>query len=524
MTRYERSIVASGHPLVSETAGEILAAGGNAFDAVVAAGFTSAVVEPALTSLGGGGFMLGHSEKTGQNLFFDFFVDTPGLGRDEKAFTHDFFPITVDFSGSSQDFNIGLASVAVPGTLKGLLHIHKRLGRMSLAEVISPAKEVALHHRINDHAAHFLKLLYPIMTLTARGRRIYQPADKYLEVGDYLKNSEMAGFLDQLSTEGADSFYFGEVAQRIDKDMREGGGLLTAADLAAYQVKERAPLTVPYGDCLFVTVPEPSMGGTLIALSLSLMAEQPERQYDWGSAEHLLDTVGLMKEVERLREAGVTSPEALQQFLQNRTVIAQSTEKIRLFSRGTTHISVADSRGNCAGMTCSNGEGSGYFAPGSGVMLNNMMGEDDLHPNGFHSSEPGKRVFSMMSPSLLLKDGRIKLVIGSGGSKRIRTAVSQVLHQVVDFNRSLQQAVDAPRLYLDGDCLQLEPGFNQLAVMAVKKTLPVNLWPQKDVYFGGVHAVIPGLDGAGDPRRGGSVVTVYHKENVRKQLDEVSRD
>jgi gamma-glutamyltranspeptidase / glutathione hydrolase len=169
--------------------------------------------------------------------------------------------------------------------------------------------------------------------------------------------------------------------------------------------------------------------------------------------------------------------------------------------------------GNCASMTCSNGEGSGYFAPDSGVMLNNMMGEDDLHPDGFHSAEPGERVFSMMSPSLLLKDGHVQLVIGSGGSKRIRTAVSQVLKQVVDFNRPLQQAVDAPRLYLDEDCLQVEPGFSESALSAVKDRLPVNIWPEKDVYFGGVHAVLPGVEGAGDPRRGGAVVIVSQNED-----------
>jgi gamma-glutamyltranspeptidase/glutathione hydrolase len=512
VSRYDRSIVASGHQLVSEAAGEILDAGGNAFDAVVAAGFASAVAEPALTSLGGGGFMVGHSEKTGQDIFYDFFVDTPGRGRENDVFNTDFFSITVDFSGSTQDFHIGLGSVAVPGTLKGLLHIHKRLGRMNLADVIGPAKELALHHRLNEHMAHFQKLLYPIMTFTERGRRVYEPGGEYLVAGDHLKNLEMADFLSQLSEEGAESFYFGDIAHQIDQEMKEGGGLLTAKDLAAYEVRERPPLAIPYRDSLFLTVPEPSMGGTLIGLSLSLMAEQPPGSHAWGSGEHLVDTVGLMKEVERLREAGVISPESLQHYLQDQTVLAESLEKMRLFSRGTTHVSVADNRGNCASMTCSNGEGSGYFAPGTGVMLNNMMGEDDLHPNGFHSSEPGERVLSMMSPSLLLKEGHAQLVIGSGGSKRIRTAISQVLNQVVDFGRPLQQAVDAPRLYLDGDCLQLEPGFSQSAVAAVKKKLPVNLWSQKDVYFGGVHAVIPGLEGAADARRGGSVITVLHKD------------
>ncbi|MFC1832992.1 gamma-glutamyltransferase, partial [Thermodesulfobacteriota bacterium] len=150
MSKYEKSIVASGHKLVSQTAAEILKEGGNAFDAMVAAGFTSAVVESALTSLGGGGFLIGHSESSGQNLFFDFFVDTPGLGREISLEDTDFFPITVNFLGSDQDFNIGLGAVAVPGTLKGLIHIQKRLGRMSLGEVLQPARKFAVSHPINE--------------------------------------------------------------------------------------------------------------------------------------------------------------------------------------------------------------------------------------------------------------------------------------------------------------------------------------------------------------------------------------
>ena len=141
-------------------------------------------------------------------------------------------------------------------------------------------------------------------------------------------------------------------------------------------------------------------------------------------------------------------------------------------------------------------------------MLNNMMGEDDLHPDGFHSSPPGQRVGSMMSPSLLVKDDQIKLVIGSGGSKRIRTSVSQVLSQIVDFDRSLKTAVEAPRLFWDGEVLQVEPGFSPEALEEVQRHVKINLWDSKDVFFGGVHTVIPGQCGAGDSRRGGSVEEV----------------
>mgnify|MGYP001365211370 CR=1 FL=1 len=511
MRKYDRSIVAAGHPLVSQAAGEILEAGGNAFDAVVAAGFASAVVEPALTSLGGGGFMLGHVEKSGQDIFFDFFVDTPGKGSKLNK-PDDFYAVTVDFSGASQDFHIGSGSVAVPGVLKGLLHSHKRLGRMSLKDVLEPARQYILGHHLHEQQGHFLTLLHPILTRNERGRRVYAPRGIPLGPGDLLVNLEASVFLEQLVEDRGENFYRGELAAQIALEMREKGGLLTREDLAGYTVYERKPLNIPCWSGHFLTPSEPSMGGSLIGLAISLrsgmeMAEKPK----WCSAEHLLGSVGLMQEVERLRDIGVTNPERLKQFCDG-VEIKESLDHIRLFPRGTTHVSVADSWGNCAAMTCSNGEGSGYVVPDCGIMLNNMMGEDDLHPQGFHSTPPGKRVFSMMSPSLFLRDGSVELVIGSGGSKRIRTAIVQVLDHVVGFERSLTEAVAAPRLHLDKGVLQVEPGLDEQVVERLRSVIDLNLWPQKDVYFGGVHAVIPGKDGVGDSRRGGAVATILHPE------------
>ena len=508
MSVYEKSIVASGHDLVSDAAAQILQSGGNAFDAVVGAGFASAVAEPALTSLGGGGLLVGYCQRQKRKIFYDFFVDTPGRRSENKKNELDFFPIQVNFSGSSQEFNVGLGSVAVPGVLKGLLHTHKQLGRIPLAEIVRPARELAVGHILNQQQGHFLSLLEPIMTSTGRSKHIYQPDGVHLQQGDMLRNPEMVGFLDRLVAEGDDCFYYGDIAEKIDREMRYSGGLLTKDDLAAFVVRERAPLIVPYRGRTFVTASEPSMGGTLIALSLAVQGQLRSEETKWGSGEHLSSAVGVMLEVERQRRLGVTDPLSLNHFLEHKEHLDTSASQARLFSRGTTHVSVADSDGNCASMTCSNGEGSGYIAPGTGVMLNNMMGEDDLHPNGFHSSPPGERVFSMMSPSLLLSGDKVELVIGSGGSKRIRTAISQVITQIVEFDRSLQDAVNESRLYLDEDCLQVEPGYTQESIDWVEKILPVNVWSQKDVYFGGVHAVIPGVVGAGDPRRGGSVRVV----------------
>ncbi|WP_167505741.1 gamma-glutamyltransferase [Desulfosediminicola flagellatus] len=502
--KYTKSIVAAGHPEVCRAASILLEAGGNAFDAVVAAGFASTVVEPALTSLGGGGFMLGFNARSNQDICVDFFVDTPGKGHLDDELEPHFFPVTVNFSGAAQVFNIGMGSVAVPGTLRGLLHIHKKHGVVGLRDVVEPARRLAMGHELNGHQGHFLDLLRPIMTFHKVGRTLYMPEGNYICAGDSLVNEKLADYLEQVVLEGDANFYRGDIAEAIAREMRQNDGLLTLHDLAGYTVHERKPLGVKYRNSVLLTAPEPSMGGTLIGLSLALADSVDPTEYEWGSSAYLLQTVHRMKTVEKLRCQGITNPRALEAYLATRQV-SDSDDSGRLFSRGTTHISIADSDGNCASMTCSNGEGSGYYAPSTGIMLNNMMGEDDLHPEGFHSSPPGERVHSMMSPSLLKKGDEIELVIGSGGSKRIRTAISQVLGQVVDYGRGIDEAVEAPRLYWDENCVQIEPGFSTEAVKAIEAGEQVHVWQGKDVYFGGVHCVVPGQIGAADSRRGGAV-------------------
>ena len=502
---YKRSVVATGHEAVSGAAEIILKEGGNAFDAVVAAGFAGAVAEQTLTSLGGGGFLLARTAEA-HEIFLDFFVDTPGLGLEDQQAEPHFFPVGIDFGGSVQEFNIGLGSVAVPGTLKGFLHVHDRLGRMDLSQVLEPAVELARGHKLNAFQAGFIHMLHPIMTMTRTGRHLYEPDGFALNEGDTLVFPEFVEFLHQLVEDKGESFYSGDIARIIDQEMRDGGGLLTFEDLSSYQVIERKPLRAKYRDYTMLTGPPPSLGGSLIALSLALL-EKMEPLDQWGSPEHLLRTLGMMQEVERLRDRGISTPEALEDFV-NGDAITSSVHTIRMFSRGTTHVSIADSEGNIASMTCSNGEGSGYFVPGTNIMLNNMMGEDDLHPDGFHSSPPGERIGSMMSPSALVRDNEVKLVFGSGGSKRIRPALTQVLTQLVDFKRDLTEAVHAPRMHWDGEVLQMEPGFDDRAVAALAERVEINVWDDISVYFGGVHSVIPGGVGAGDPRRGGSVSVV----------------
>jgi gamma-glutamyltranspeptidase/glutathione hydrolase len=498
--------VAAGHAKSCEAATDLLRAGGNAFDAAVAAAFASAVVEPSLSSLGGGGFLLARPA-AGDGIAYDFFADTPGRGLPESRREPHFLPVTVRFPGSEQVFNVGLGSAAVPGCLAGLLEVHEQLGALPLSEVVAPAIDFAREGvALNHHQAYFLELLTPIMRLTDEAARVFAPDGAPARAGELLRNPDLADYLSLLPQDRGRELYHGDLGGRVERDMREGEGLLTARDLAAYRVERRTPLAVDYRGFRLLTNPPPSFGGSLLALSLRLLEQVGDLGDVPAGPRHLGALASVMQEVLSLRERGCLDPRALDGLpAHEREAIAG---RARRFSRGTTHVSVCDALGNAASLTLSNGEGSGYVIPGTGIMLNNMLGEDDLHPDGFHAAPPGERVASMMSPSLLLRDDELALVLGSGGSKRIRTALLQVVSLVVDFGMDLADAVEHPRAHWDGELLQLEPGFPADALATLAEALPLNVWDRKDVYFGGVHAVVPGAAAVGDSRRGGADAVV----------------
>lgn len=493
-------VVASGHPAVSEAAAEMLRRGGNAFDAVVAAGFASAVAEPAFTSLGGGGFLL--AVPTGEApVLLDFFCDTPGRGATNTE-PH-FEPVTVRFPSADQVFHVGRGSIAVPGVLKGYCEAQRRLGRLTLADVVAPAVSLADEGvETTPLLCHILRLLWPILTLEERGRELFSPGGRKPTPGDRLRMPETGAFLADLPTGGLESFYEGALAETITRELGEGGGVLTREDLASYDVIEREPLSLRYRDRTVLVNPPPSGGGRMIARFLKLLeAATPDGMTGMEPLDpaHARLLCAVMREGERLRRVP----------LEEEQPYRDAAAHVRSFSRGTTHVSVADAEGNVASMTTSNGEGAGYVVPGTGIMLNNMMGEDDLHPEGWHTDPPGVRIASMMSPTVVLEeDGRARLVLGSGGSKRIRTAILQTLVATLDLGVPLDEAVNAPRIHWDGEALQVEPGVPHETLEALRESVAVNEWDVFDVYFGGVHAVEANGGGAGDPRRGGHAMIV----------------
>ena len=500
-----RGLLSSGHPLISEAGADILRAGGNAFDAIVAAAFTSTFVEPTMASLAGAGFVLARTS-AGEEILFDFIAATPGRAHPGPPDDgdRDFYAVDILFGDIPQEFTIGLASAAVPGTLKGLVHVHRRLGRLPLAEVVAPAIAAARAGTvITPFVSDSLQLMFPVLRDSPAGTALFLDGGKVLPAGRLHRNPELADFLETLPRD-PQGFYGGDHAETIERDMLEGGGLMTRADLERFEVIERRPLSVAYRGRRVLTNPPPALGGSLMALRLLLQEETDLSRCAWGSRAHVTATAWALEQAVRLRggEAVPRDP-AHAELLEG--VHAPLIHAVH----GTTHLNASDAEGNVAALSMSNGSGSSYFLPGTGIHFNNMMGEVDLHPAGFDASEPGDRVASMMSPTLLLEGDQVLAALGTGGSNRIPSAVFQVVSSLLDLGLSPDQASNLPRMHFDGEQLQIEPGFPDEAMEALAQQWDLSLWPEQSLYFGGVHVVAPRVRRfGGDRRREGHGIVV----------------
>jgi gamma-glutamyltranspeptidase / glutathione hydrolase len=515
-----RGAIAAGHPKTAEAGIEILRQGGNAFDAAVGAVLAACVAEPTLTSLAGGGFLLAHTQQ-GQDVLFDFFTQTP---HSKRAIAEvDFFPIDVDFGAATQEFHIGLGSVATPGVLAGLWHVHQALGRLPFAAVADPAIQYALYGiEVSPFQSYCCQLLAPILRYATDLHSTYFPGGPIVQTGDRLVNPELGRSLARIVQSGIGEFYEGDWATQLIRDCQQRGGYLTHHDLRNYQVIERSPLMTHYRGETLVTNPPPSSGGTLIAFALSLLDDLNVRSLGFGSEAHLRTLAQVMRLTNQARKDGYDArlyePNIATRFLANshldiyRTVLQQSTSAQAPLNKwgSTTHLSVVDAEGNAASVTTSNGEGSGYVIPGTGILMNNMLGEADLHPSGFHEWVENQRISSMMAPTIVLNGTRPEIVLGSGGSNRIRTAILQVISNLTDFQMSVDEAVNAPRIHWEEGIFNLEPGLATLTPSAIDGSLndQMTQWREPNMFFGGVHAVQSleggGFDGGGDRRRGGA--------------------
>ena len=484
-----RGAVAAGHPASAEAGAAVLRAGGNAVDAAVAAVLTSFVAEPLLTGLAAGGYLL-VVPPDADAVLLDFFVEAPGRGLD-LADRAPLRAVTIDFGDATQVFHVGAASCGTYGMPAGLAAAVAQFGRASLAELTAPAARLARTGvRVTPMQAYLYALLAEINAATPAGRARYLPGGRPPREGDVVVDHELAEALDRFGADGPAPFYTGDVAAAVVAVARGQGGLLGAADLAAYRVIERAPLRVPYRDVTVCLNPPPSAGGTLLGRALTELDRTP-------GPPDTPSLVAAMAAAERAR-----TPEFL-------ASIAGPVDVQRANRLGsTTHVSVLDADGWACAVTSSNGEGSGVVVPGTGLHLNNVLGEEDLSPLGFHQQRPGMRLPSMMAPTAVLRDGVAQLVAGSAGSNRIRSAVLQVIVNVLDRGMTAQAAVDAPRLHLDGAELYAEPGLPATELEATG--LPVTTFRAPNLFFGGCqavarHPVTGALSAGADDRRGGAV-------------------
>ena len=526
-----KGIIAAGSEKTAEAGAEMLRAGGNAIDAAVAAAFASFLAEPTLVAPGGGGFALVFRHDDAHSWLYDFFVACPGLGLTPETWPDpvDFYAVTVDYGPAHQLFHIGRASVATPGLIAGLCQMQADLGRFPLNAVLEPAIHYARHGvPVGQFGAYVGKLLYDIFAADEALARLFGAPHAFLRAEHLYKNPDLADTLEALGREGPDLFYKGEVARAILKDQQAHGGLLTAEDLAAYRVTVREPLHQHYRQYEFLTNPSPSRGGALIAFSLALLADYDLARLPFGGAEYLEVLTEVMRQTNLARPLFDTSGDA-DVFLGPDNIqkhAAELARRLREHQRrhlrdipppiehnNTSHISVLDGDGNLVALTTTAGETPGFVVPGTGVILNNILGESDLHPNGFLQGRPGVRIGSMMAPTVVLHDGDPVLAVGSGGANRIRSAILQVFLNYTDFHMRLQDAVETPRIHFENNALQLESGYSPAAVEKMRRWgYDVNVWPTRHMFFGGAHAVgrtSSGVfEGAGDARRDGAVVQV----------------
>jgi gamma-glutamyltranspeptidase/glutathione hydrolase len=519
-----RGAVAAGHPLTAQAGAEILAEGGNAVDACIAAAFVSWVTESPLTGPGAGGFMLVHRARDRSDRMLDFFVSIPGRGLDEPAAAR-MVAVDVPFDEqTTQLFRIGAAACAVPGAVAGLGEAHRLYARLPWPDLVAPAIEVARKGvRLNREQAFLHSILDVALRASDEGRKIYGRSAPLAE-RDTLRMTDLADTLERLADEGATAFYGGELARRISAAVRAEDGPLTEADLASYRVIRRRPVRAEFAGHELVSNPPPSSGGLLIAFALRVLDRLGVggRQGSLGAVAAL---AAVMREASNARDRGFMRAlyrGGLAERLLAEERIEEAARSIRAGSSevarepagipSTTHISVVDVDGNAASLSASTGCGSGIVVPGTGIHLNNMLGETDLNPDQ-KTAAPGQRLTSMMAPSVVLANGRPRLVVGSAGSIRLRAAILQIVVNVVAHGLSVQDAISAPRVHLEGDVLQLEGGIEaSVAAGLERRGYRIARWRARNLYFGGASAVTllddGTLEAAGDPRRGGGGVVV----------------
>lgn len=483
-TESTSGLVVSAQHLAAEAGIDILRRGGNAIDAAVAVGYAEAVVNPCCGNIGGGGFLTAHLAD-GRDLFINFRETAPA------AATRDMY---LDSRGQLVPGAslFGWKSVGVPGTVLGLDTALAKYGTMPRAAVMASAIRLAREGFVLTTAdADILGRGAPLLRQDTAAEHIFlHPDGSPLRAGERLVQPDLAATLQAIADRGPDAFYAGEVPAAVEAAARAGGGLITAADFAAYRVTEGPPMTCTYRGHVIESAPPPSSGGTAICETLNILEGYDLR----GMGFHAADAVHVMTEAFRLaffdRNTWLGDPAFVHAPL-TRLLSKSYAERLRGTigdkatpsaslgpavpppgeKRETTHFSVLDKSGGAAAVTftINGGFGAGVIADGTGFLLNDEMDDFTTKPGapnqfglvqgGANAIAPGKRPLSSMAPTIVLKNGAVEMVLGSPGGPRIITAIVETMLNAIDYGMDAQEAVDAPRLHHQWlpDVLYAEP-------------------------------------------------------------------
>lgn len=503
---------AAGTPYAAEAAAEVYDSGGNAADAAVAAAAAVSVTEPLMSSIGGGGFALVRPP-AGEAELIDYYDAMPGKGLPASAFGAGGHPLSVVLKyGAGVNSTVGAASAAVPGALRGWDTLLRRYGTLPLREVLAPAVRLARNgFRLCKTSGFWFEVAEEVLSLTPETRKNFftgEDGGRVYREGEALSFPDLAATFEAVGEEGVELFYTGELGRELSEYILELGGIITEEDLAEYRAEVRRPLAVGYHGATVYTNGPPSAGGPTLAQMLRVISA--------------FDVAGLPKpEYVRLlsgamRQALADRATAYTEGAENARVAEELTgeeyvekQRRRIWgspfgSPNTTHLSCVDDSGLAVSITASMGYGSGITIPGTGIWMGNTLGEPELNPKGFHALNPGERLISSMSPTVMDSGAGGLVALGSPGASRIPTAILQTLVGVLDFGMPLETAVDHPRLHAEGGLFAYEAGSPKADLDAYENVLA---YDEPSMFFGGVNAVRLTPEGtfeaAADPRRSG---------------------
>ena len=468
-----QAVVSANHPTAAAAGLQMLAAGGSVADAAVATVFAAAVVEPMMLGIFGAGYILVRNGQTGEFWVIDNYSPAPSAAT-PGMYLADHARETVE--SRSRKNRVGYLACAVPGSLAGWCLLHARLGRLPLEFVVGPAVAYADHgFPVGRHLLQCIESEKDNLALFPQSAEIFLPAGKPPKVDDRIRNPDHAETLRLIAKEGPEVFYHGSLGNRVVHEIQSHGGILTKKDLQSYSVIECQPIRGTYRGCEIVGVPLTSAGGILIQEALNILQGFDLKALGFGTARYwhlILEVLKIVfadrnrylgdprfveSRIDKLLDKTYAAGRRRQIDLQRAAVTGADGER-RPDSSHTTHITVSDAAGNMVLMTQTLMEFFGCRAiiPGTGAFMNNTMALFDPRPGRPNSIAPGKRMLTSTSSTIVQRDGKTWFALGTPGGERIFSSVLQAILNVIDHGMTLQEAVEAPRVFANGRVTEIE--------------------------------------------------------------------